>query len=286
VVFQVGDLYAVSLVGPASAKVQLTNLSATGRPVAEFQISPDSQFVVYSGYEIVTSPLELYSVPVGGPFAASVKLNRPLPTADYPLAFRISPDSQSVVYEAHQEDADKNELYRAPIAGPASLGSKLSGSEVQQAGVRPLYWQISDDSNQVVYVVGTDLYVADNGERKVGFATPAVLVDEHTISTTLSVTLNRCSIMTATVAYSVTGGSAGNNGVDYTLSPGELTFAPGETLQSIPVTISHDDLPENFETVEIVLSQPTGIKLATARLILTIVDDVERTITYLPFVNK
>jgi Tol biopolymer transport system component len=286
VVFQVGDLYAVPLVGPASAKVQLTDLAATGRPVAEFQISPDSQRVVYSGYEAVTSPLELYSVPVGGPPTAGVKLNRPLPTADYPLTFHISPDSQSVVYEAHQDAAESNELYRVPISGPADTGSKLNGPEVQPVGVRPAYWQISSDNNQVMYVVGTDLYAADTGERTVGFAQATVLADEHIISTTLPVTLDQPSVMTTTVIYAVTGGNASGNGIDYMLPSGVLTFAPGETLQAILVAISHDDLPENAETAEIALSQPTNARLATASLILTIVDDREHQLTYLPFMVK
>jgi dipeptidyl aminopeptidase/acylaminoacyl peptidase len=163
VVFQIGDLYSVPISGPAAAVTKLTDVMATSRVVGQFHISPDSQYVVYSGYETTTSPLELFRVPIQGPTGAGVKINRPLATAEQPLYFQISPDSQSVVYAAHQDDAQKNELYGAPLAGTAEQSVKLS-SEVEGAGVRPLHWQISKDSRWLVYAAGMDLYVANLDE--------------------------------------------------------------------------------------------------------------------------
>lgn len=73
----------------------------------------------------------------------------------------------------------------------------------------------------------------------------------------------------ATVQYSRTAGTA-TDGVDVTMAPGTLTFAPGETAKAIPVTVLDDTLREGVETVVVTLTEPsagTGVAApATATL--------------------
>ena len=61
-----------------------------------------------------------------------------------------------------------------------------------------------------------------------------------------------------TVDYAVTGGTATGGGVDYTLTPGTLTFNPGDTVKTISMAIVDDGLDDEDETVVISLSNPTG----------------------------
>ena len=65
---------------------------------------------------------------------------------------------------------------------------------------------------------------------------------------------------TATVDYSVTGGTATGGGVDYTLASGTFDFATG-TLQNTFVTIVNDLIHEADETILITLSNPVNCVL-------------------------
>jgi hypothetical protein len=60
------------------------------------------------------------------------------------------------------------------------------------------------------------------------------------------------------VSYSVVGGTA-TAGVDYDEVSGTLTWADGDTARkTFSIVIHDDDLFEVFETIELVLSEPTG----------------------------
>jgi subtilase family serine protease len=61
-----------------------------------------------------------------------------------------------------------------------------------------------------------------------------------------------------TVQYAVTGGTAIGNGVDYTLPPGTISFAPGETSKSITMSVVDDSQPEPNETVVVSMSNPVN----------------------------
>lgn len=65
----------------------------------------------------------------------------------------------------------------------------------------------------------------------------------------------------ASVHYARAGGSA-TPGVDFALQPGVLTFAPGQTRATIPVTIIDDAVSELSETIVVRLTGP-GAKTST-----------------------
>ena len=83
--------------------------------------------MVYWADQETDNVYELYSVPLGGPAAAGVKLNGAMVTGGYVHNFLISPDSSRVVYLADQQTDNVYELYSVPLGGPAAAGSSSTG---------------------------------------------------------------------------------------------------------------------------------------------------------------
>ena len=77
----------------------------------------------------------------------------------------------------------------------------------------------------------------------------------------LMAVLDRALSTSATVQYTV-GGTA-TAGSDYTLAPGTLTFAAGETVKLLPFTILTDGVAELAETVIVTLASPTSSVLGS-----------------------
>jgi hypothetical protein len=78
-----------------------------------------------------------------------------------------------------------------------------------------------------------------------------------TVTATFTVTLSSASVLTATVDYSTTNGTA-IAGVDYIPVSGVLSFAPGQVVQTISVPIINDILHESDETFSVTLSGPVN----------------------------
>ena len=95
----------------------------------------------------------------------------------------------------------------------------------------------------------------------VGFATTSSAGGESVSPAALLVTLSASQSTPVTVHYAATSGTATGGGVDYTLAPGTLTFASGETVQSIPITIIDDTLAEASETIIVTLDSSVGATL-------------------------
>ena len=74
---------------------------------------------------------------------------------------------------------------------------------------------------------------------------------------TATVTLTKRSVEAISVQLSVDGGTA-TEGVDYLPFSGVVNFAPMAEVQSIPVTILGDGLPEPEERIHMRLSNPTN----------------------------
>jgi len=83
---------------------------------------------------------------------------------------------------------------------------------------------------------------------------------------------------TYTVDYDVIGGTAQGGGVDYTVTPGTLTFNPGETSKNIEISIVNDANQEPDETVILELSNATGsgVMLGITQHTFTISDSVPK----------
>lgn len=86
----------------------------------------------------------------------------------------------------------------------------------------------------------------------VSFSVDNSTVKDSSRSTMLRVELSEVDALPVTVNYAVSGGTASSN--DFRLSSGTLTFAPGQTVKFIPVTILNDRMSGPTETLEVSLS--------------------------------
>jgi len=73
----------------------------------------------------------------------------------------------------------------------------------------------------------------------------------------MPVTLTTASPAPVTVHFATADGTA-KAGTDYTATSGDLTFAPGQTSKTVPVTIRGDATKEQAETFSLKLSNPTA----------------------------
>ncbi|NNF97411.1 MAG: hypothetical protein HKM94_10840, partial [Halobacteria archaeon] len=89
---------------------------------------------------------------------------------------------------------------------------------------------------------------------------------------TFVVSLSAPGTDTVTVDYETLDGSATHT-TDYQENEGELSFAPGETSQTIHVTIINDAQPEAGESLHLVLSDPENASLGDDTGVGTILDD-------------
>lgn len=132
-------LYSVPLDG-GSPPVSL------GSSTGGFEIDPSSQWVIHRT-DPGSGKTELFRVPIGGPAAASVKLNGPITPAEGDvLDFKISPDGQWVVYRADQIVDGWPTGFRAPLAGSEAGAELIWGL----APTSPFAWDVSADSRSVV----------------------------------------------------------------------------------------------------------------------------------------
>ena len=87
-----------------------------------------------------------------------------------------------------------------------------------------------------------------------------------------TVSLSRAASERVTVDYATADGTA-TAGADYTAASGTLTFAPGETEQSVRVTVLDDRDAEGTETLTLALSNASGASIWDAGATGTIRDD-------------
>lgn len=93
-----------------------------------------------------------------------------------------------------------------------------------------------------------------------------------TTTMNLLVSLDAPSGKTITVTYATSAGTA-TAGVDYVATSGSLTFTPGDTQETVSVTINGDTIDEVNETFLVTLSAPTNATLDDAEATGTITDD-------------
>lgn len=93
-----------------------------------------------------------------------------------------------------------------------------------------------------------------------------------TVSALFTVSLSAASASSVTVNYTTANGSA-LAGSDYVGVSGTITFAPGQTSATIPVTVNGDTDFEGNEQFSVVLSSPSGATIADGTGVGTIVND-------------
>lgn len=124
---------------------------------------------------------------------------------------------------------------------------------------------LSDPSNAALGDPAAHTYTIldDDAVPTVAFAAANSSAAESAPVVHLEVFLSSPSELPVTVDYQVAGGTAIGSGFDYTLTDGTLTFAQGETSQTIAVTNVDDSLDEPDETAVVTLSNPNNATLGS-----------------------
>ena len=106
------------------------------------------------------------------------------------------------------------------------------------------------------------LYMADNDAPtvQVKFSPTTGSGNESAGTVNIPVILTAAAATNVTVEYIISGGSATGR-IDYLFTPDILTFLPGETSKTIPLTIIDDRYNEPSETLSVRLQNPNGAAL-------------------------
>lgn len=95
------ELHSVPISGPASESVKLSKSSINGTiNFSEYQISPDSNYVVFIADQVIDGDFELFRVPIIGPATSAVELSNEPDV----MKFDISPDGEKIVFMAGSLD--------------------------------------------------------------------------------------------------------------------------------------------------------------------------------------
>ena len=160
--------------------------------------------------------------------------------------------------------------------GPGQI-KKAAGTEIKDATKPPIMLAMADTPWEPAIMPG--LLAAETGERKAEIPLPSISFlyansrgDEKMSSVLLPVGLSAPSGKPVRVEYEVTGGTA-EAGKQYVVKGTSLTFAPGETVKEIEVTVKDDGVNRDDTTVAVSLKNPAGAVLGgTAMHTYTILD--------------
>lgn len=287
------QLYSAATNGNEFLPVALNAPFTDESIVEQFAISADSGSVAFVSDRTTFGQFELWSVPTSG--GTPSKRSGKLPANGDVRQFFISKDSSRLLYRADQLSDNVFELFVNQLNG-TNTPFVVSEPMVPNGDVRSDFLSNSS-STEIVYRADLEI----NGVEElfgVRFPSEAPLplriaftadttVNEKDGSASLSIGLDRAANVPITVFYTVTGGTATGNGFDYLLPQGSVTFAPGETLQTVLFSIVDDTLAEGPETIFVTLSEPSeGAVLGSKSVGVVVIEDDDSYQLYLPMLRK
>jgi len=98
-------------------------------------------------------------------------------------------------------------------------------------------------------------------------------VSEATGSATVTVTMSQAQTSNVTVGFATTTGGTATAGSDYYGKYQLVTFSPGSTSETVPVTLVNDNTPEATETLIVRIFNPSGAVIGANTGVVTISDD-------------
>ena len=281
------ELYSVPLIGPAAAGVKLNNTLVENGAVSDFQISPNSQTVVYLADQQTVFTNEIYSVGITGPNSSGVKLNGTLVHNGDVLQYAISADNKWVYYLADQAFDDAQELFRAPISTPFQ---SIRMNQPLSTERDVISFMATVDSGRVVYVADQmedekfELFIADDNQITVGFLADQMQFEESAGAVTVPVSLSSSSVLPVSVTAQIVGGTA-VEGQDYYVSNPLLRYVPGASTLSIPLTIIDNSEVNENKTIIFQLTNPSNAILGPYDQ-MTVVIRNDDFLTYLPIILR
>ena len=186
------------------------------------------------------------------------------PIEGWTLAFD-SPFTITDIWNAIQDSENdgnyqiSNESWNAQILPNSSINFGFNGSRSSETVPPPTNYQFNGDflgSFPGLSVNDVSLTEGQEGSNDILF----------------TVTLSAVSDEIVTVDYTTEDDTA-TAGIDYTATNGTLTFAPGETSQTVEVAVNDDSLYEGSESFLLKLSNASNANLEDFQGIGTIIDD-------------
>ena len=109
--------------------------------------------------------------------------------------------------------------------------------------------------------VSSHTYTINNNDAvpNIDFTSTSGSGNEGTAAGNMQVRINTPSGLSASVNYTVTGGSATGSGVDYSLASGTATITAGATTTNITATVINDALAEPNETIVVTLTPASEV---------------------------
>lgn len=121
---------------------------------------------------------------------------------------------------------------------------------------------------------GTGTILDDDNPGMLQFAPAQYNVNENVGFVTVTVSRVNGTAGTVSVDYANANGGTATAGSDYSATSGTLVFQNGETSKTFSVTILDDQISEQTESINLVLSNPTGgAALGTSSAVINVVDN-------------
>ncbi len=164
------------------------------------------------------------------------------------------------------------QLSFAPGETEKSIAVQAMGDEVDELD-ESFTVVLSDARNALLGPAIATITVLDDDVAALSIGDLAVEEgDSGSRQVAMAVSLSKASDRTVTVDYASTEGSA-KAGVDFSLTPGTLTFLPGERSRDILVTIHGNKLDEADKSLTVELSGANQATISQAAGTLVIMDD-------------
>ncbi len=188
-------------------------------------------------------------------------------SADPPAAYDQSTGLWTVGTLANGATANLEVVATVTGTTPAINGAEVSASDQSDPDSTPGNAGATDEDDEATATV--------TGRPPPMLSIADVAVSEGDIGTTdmtFTVGLSTPSSQSVTVHFATSGGTA-TAGLDYALTSGTLTFAPGELSALITVSVNGDTSFEPDETVIVTLSGPNNAGIADGTGVGTILGD-------------
>lgn len=148
------ELFTVPVAGGTVDRV--SGPLVAGGDVYRFQVTADSQGVLFNADKTTDEVVELYGALLSG---GTAKLSGSLCPGGNVSLFQISANQVHVVYFADQETNEVYELFAIPLTG--GPGIPVSAEPIAEGDVRYWRWLVSPSSDRVAYLADQDVDESD-----------------------------------------------------------------------------------------------------------------------------
>jgi len=201
--------------------------------------------------------------------------------SDYNIMDRVTPDDEGIIYtlaqwqalghEPHSLSVPLAALFVNPAAGDYHLAPN---SPAIDAGQTLAEVPVDIEGNPRPAGAASDIGAYEKTAPATLSASDCSAVEADGVASicTFTVSLSAASGSTVTVAYATADGTAVAS-LDYLAASGTLTFPPGTTARTVPVSVVGDLVDEPSETFFLNLSAPVNATIADGQGLATIVDN-------------